>query len=173
VLFSSKCTCFPNFSQFEFLTVCTCEMLRLSARALHRKELTYVCSRWKKAKGLVKRPEYARMQHVRLAGDLKSSFWRFHTSGVEEDGACCFPSQPLQRRDAMLRSLLKAFCCIADQRWVLDYVCVVAPGSFPCALVRCPPLFTHVCSSCLSACTSKKLPDKFATCPWQVLSAKE
>lgn len=45
-----------------------------------------VCSRWKKAKGLVKRPEYAKMKHVRLAGDLKSSFWRHHTKGVEEDG---------------------------------------------------------------------------------------
>lgn len=32
------------------------------------------------------RPEYAKMQHVRLTGDLKSSFWRFHTRGVEDDG---------------------------------------------------------------------------------------
>jgi hypothetical protein len=46
----------------------------------------HVCSRWKKAKGLIKRPEYAKMQHVRLSGDQKSSFWRFHTRGVEEDG---------------------------------------------------------------------------------------
>jgi hypothetical protein len=62
------------------------ECINKTRDAVLRRELAHVCSRWKKAKGLIKRPEYAKMQHVRLSGDQKSSFWRFHTRGVEEDG---------------------------------------------------------------------------------------
>ncbi|KAF6259503.1 hypothetical protein COO60DRAFT_1002407 [Scenedesmus sp. NREL 46B-D3] len=45
-------------------------------------------SKWAKAKELNEHPALRGMQRVRLPGSPKSCFWRFHTSGVTDEGVC-------------------------------------------------------------------------------------
>eukprot|EP00877_Chromochloris_zofingiensis_P014960 jgi/Chrzof1/9718/Cz04g13090.t1 len=45
-------------------------------------------SKWAKAKDLLKTPVFNGVQAVKLPAGIRSCFWRFHTSGVAEEGVC-------------------------------------------------------------------------------------
>ena len=50
------------------------------------------CSRWRKAKHIMSRPEFAAMRKVKLSGSVKSCYWRFNTeSDMSEAGTLPAP----------------------------------------------------------------------------------
>eukprot|EP00775_Hariotina_reticulata_P004074 gene4074-4321_t len=50
--------------------------------------LLIIDAAWRKAKELNQHPALAGMQRVKLEGQPRSCFWRFHTEGVADEGVC-------------------------------------------------------------------------------------
>eukprot|EP00892_Ulva_mutabilis_P007492 jgi/Ulvmu1/5114/UM021_0131.1 len=78
-------------------------------------------SAWKKARGIMRRPEYKKMVHIRLSGSMTSSFWRFHTKGVTADSVCTIEAlffffRELQQNDS-LDARFKVLHCFDNLLW--------------------------------------------------------